>query len=157
MFVQSLIGVLSRFYITSKLIKGMGSLILGGLTLCWIVDQVGPTDGTALVHVIEPDVVVTVGGQSFSIEQRRGAPIECRLRPGRHLLRMKRGDRVLYEEWFAVHRGEEVILTAYCPPQPGRELISGGRTGADQRGTPRGRSLRHPDSEDLGDSRSGIR
>jgi hypothetical protein len=31
-------------------------------------------------------------------------------------LRMKRGDQILYEEWFTVRRAEDVILTAYCRP-----------------------------------------
>jgi hypothetical protein len=115
MFVPNLIAAFSKLYLGSKLIKGIGALLLGGITLLWIVEQVGPTQGTVLVHVTEPDVEVTVGGQTFSIEERRYAPIECLLRPGRYLLRMKRGDRVLYEEEFAVHRGEEVILTASRP------------------------------------------
>jgi hypothetical protein len=140
MFVQYLIAAFAKLYLGSRLIKGMGALLLGGATLWWIVEQVGPTQGTVLVHVTEPDVEVSVGGQDFSIEERRYDPIDCRLHAGRYLLRMKRGDLILYEEWFTVHRGEELILTASCPPQPGRELIGGGQTGADQRGTPRGRS-----------------
>ena len=115
MFVQSLIGAFSKSYLAGRLIQGVAVLLLGGTTLWWIVEEVGPTHGTVLVHVTEPDVEVTAGGRTFLIEERIYAPIECRLRPGRYLLRMKRGDRVLYEEWFAVHRGEEVILTAYRP------------------------------------------
>jgi hypothetical protein len=157
MLVPNLIGAFSKFYLAGKLIKGMGALILGGLTLWWVVERVGPAEGTVLVHVTEPDVEVTLGGLNFSIEERRYAPLECRLRAGRHLLRVKRGDRMLYEEWFTVDRGEEVILTAYCPPEPGQRLISRGQTGADQRGAPRGKSGRHPDPEYRGDGRSGIR
>jgi hypothetical protein len=115
MFVQSLIGAFSRTYLAGRLIRGVGALLFGGTTLWWIVEQVGPIDGTVLVHVTEPDVEVTVGGQDFSIEGRRYAPLECRLRAGRYLLRMKRCDRILYEEWFTVHRGEDVVLSAHCP------------------------------------------
>jgi hypothetical protein len=118
MFVPNLITAFSKLYLGSRLIKGLGALLLGGITLSWILEQVGPTPGTVLVHVTEPDVEVTVGGQTFSIEERRYAPIECRLWPGRYLLRMKRGDRILSEEWFTVHRGEEIILTASCPREP---------------------------------------
>jgi hypothetical protein len=115
MLVPNLIAAFSKLYLGSRFIKGMGALMLGGgITLWWIAEQVGPTQGPVLVHVIEPDVEVTVDGQTFWIEERRYAPIECPLRPGRYLLRMKRGGQVLYEEWFAVHRGEEVILTASC-------------------------------------------
>src|SRR5262249_55186879 len=98
-----------------RLIRGVGALLLGGTTLWWIVEQIGPIDGTVLVHVTEPDVKVTLGGQAFWVEERRYAPIECRLRAGRYLLRMERADRILYEEWFTIHGGEEVILTAHCP------------------------------------------
>jgi hypothetical protein len=115
MFVQSLLGALSRWYLAVRLIQGLGALLLGGTTLWWIIEQVGPAQGTVLVQVTEPDVEVTVGGQTVWIDERRYTPIECLLRPGRHLLRMKRCDQVLYGEWFTVHRGEELILTGYCP------------------------------------------
>jgi hypothetical protein len=115
MFVQSLLGALSRSYLAVRLIQGLGALLLGGTTLWWIVEQVGPAQGTVLVHVTEPDVEVTVGGQTVWIDERRYTPIECLLRPGRYLLQMKRDSRVLYEEWFTVHRGEEVMLTASAP------------------------------------------
>ena len=115
MFVQSLIGAFSKSYLAGRLIRGVAALLLGGTTLWWIVEQVGPTQGTVLVHVTEPDVEVSVGGQDFSIEEGRYDPIDCRLHAGRYLLRMKRGDLILYEEWFTVHRGEEVMLTASCP------------------------------------------
>jgi hypothetical protein len=117
MFMQSLLGVLYKLHLGSRLLKGVGALVLGGSTLWWVIDEAGPADSTVLVHVTEVDVEVAVGDQTFPITGRAWAPIECRLRPGRHLLRMTRDDRVLYEEWFTVLRGEDVILTAYCPRQ----------------------------------------
>jgi hypothetical protein len=142
MFVQSLIGAFSRSYLVGRLIRGMAALLVGGTTLWWIVEQVGPIEGTVLVHVTEPDVEVTVGGQTFSIEERRYAPIECRLRSGRYLLRMKRGDRILYEDWFTVHRGEEVILNyrvtprLYLEQNPGIGVIRGDFPGLRGRNRP---------------------
>ena len=115
MFVPSLIGAFSKSYLAGRLIQGVAALLLGGTTLWWIVEQVGPMQGTVLVHVTEPDVEVTIAGQTVSIEERRYAPIECRVHAGRYLLQVTRGDRILYEEWFTVHRGEELILTGYCP------------------------------------------
>ena len=114
MFVQSLLGAFSRLVLANLLIQGVAALILGGATLWWIAGQAGPVQGTVLVHVTESDVEVTLVGRTVSIAERRFAPLEYQVRPGRYLLRMKRGDQVLYEEWFAVHRGEEVILTASC-------------------------------------------
>jgi hypothetical protein len=115
MFVPSLLGGFSKISILSKLLKGLAGLILGGATLWWIVDRVGPVDSPVLVHVTEPDVEVTVGGLNFRIEERRYVPLEYRFRPGRYLLRMTRGDRILYEEWFTVRRSAEVMLTAGIP------------------------------------------
>lgn len=100
------------------LLKYVAGLVLGGATLWWVVDRAGPVDGSVLVHVIEADVEVTIGGLSFPIDERRFAPIECRFRPGRYRLQMTRGERILYEEWFIVRRGSEIILTASCPPEP---------------------------------------
>ena len=68
------------------LLKYVAGLVLGGATLWWVVDRAGPVDGSVLVHVIEADVEVTIGGLSFPIDERRFAPIECRFRPGRYLL-----------------------------------------------------------------------
>jgi hypothetical protein len=115
MFVQSLLGAFSKFVLANRLIRGVAALLLGGATLWWIAKQAGPVQGTVLVHVTESDVEVTVGGQTVSIAERRFSPIEYLVRPGRYLLQMRRGDRILYEEWFIVRRGEEVILTASCP------------------------------------------
>ena len=72
------------------MIEGLGALLMGGATLWWVVEQVGPVQGTIFIHVTEPDVEVTVGGQTVSIAERRYAPIEYRLRPGRYLLQMTR-------------------------------------------------------------------
>jgi hypothetical protein len=115
MFAQTLLGALYRLLLGSKLTKGMSAVLLGGSTLYWVVEEVKPVEGTVLVHITEPDVEVTVGDHVFRISEREWAPIECTLRPGRYLLRMTRDDQVLYEQWFTVPRGEDVILTAYCP------------------------------------------
>jgi hypothetical protein len=115
MFVQSLLGAFSKLVLAKRLIQGVAALILGGATLWWIAEQVGPVQGTVLVHVTESDVEVTLAGRTVSIEERRFTPIEYLVRPGRYLLQMKRGDQILYEQWFNVRRGEEVMLTASCP------------------------------------------
>jgi hypothetical protein len=118
MFIPNLIAAFSKLCLASRIIKGMGSLLLGGIALWWVVEQVGPTHGTVLVHVTEPDVEVTIGDSTFPIKERRYDPLECQLQPGKYALRMMRGDSVLYEESFTVHRGEEIILTASCPREP---------------------------------------
>jgi hypothetical protein len=113
MFVPNLFDASFKHCVLEKLFEGVVACLLGGAVLWWVVGQSGPEKSTVLVHVTEPDVEVSVGGQTFLIEDREYAPIECQLRAGRHSLCMKRGDRVLYSEWFTVRRGEDVILTAY--------------------------------------------
>jgi hypothetical protein len=115
MFVQRLLGTFAKLGPASKLMKGVAHFLLGGATLWWVVEHAGMTGSTVLVHVTEPNVAVILAGQTFWIEERRFAPIECRLRPGQYLLQMKRGDQVLYEEWFTIRRGQEIILTASAP------------------------------------------
>jgi hypothetical protein len=114
MLIQSLFEAFFRFCLASRIMKGIGALLLGGATLSWVVDQVSEIESCLAVHVTEPEVEVIVGDQSFFNDRPFGV-IECRLRSGRHLLRMRRGDRILYEEWFTAHSGENVVLVAHGP------------------------------------------
>jgi hypothetical protein len=110
----SLVGVFIRSYLASPLMKIIGALVLGGATLSWVADQAAQDESTVVVHVIEPDVIVTVGNRSFANDRPFGV-IECQLQPGRYLLRMQRGDRILHEEWFTAMRREDVVLVAWAP------------------------------------------
>ena len=67
----------------------------------------------AYIHVVPPAVDVTVDGQTYRVETLWDSPIVCELRPGRHLLRMLRSERVLFEQEFTLDPGEEVVLTAW--------------------------------------------
>jgi hypothetical protein len=114
MWYQSLVGVFIRSSLASPLVKIIGALVLGGTTLSWIADQAAQDESTVVVHVIEPNVIVTVGERSFANDRSFGV-IECQLRPGRYLMRMQRGDHILHEEWFTAKRGENVVLVAWAP------------------------------------------
>jgi hypothetical protein len=112
MFVHGLLSGFSRLYTLKWLFQYVASLLLGGTTLYWVVAHIDLPDGTAVVHVIEPEVEVILDGQSFNV-LRAYSVIECSLPAGRHRLCMKRDDRILYEEWFIMRPGEDVVLTAY--------------------------------------------
>ena len=56
---------------------------------------------------------VLVDEEAFRIKSRLQEVIVCRLRPGRHELRMMRDGQLLYEETFTVERGHDVVLTAW--------------------------------------------
>jgi hypothetical protein len=75
-------------------------------------------------------VDVTVDDQRYRVETMWERPIVCELPAGRHLLRMLRSGRVLFEQEFTLDAGQEVVLTAWegfndqgtaadCPLSPG--------------------------------------
>jgi hypothetical protein len=96
----------------------VGHWLLGGATLCWVAANVGPQTGTAIVHVTEPDVMVTVGGVAFNIEDFIHAPIVCELPAGTHELTMRRGATLLHSESFSLRGGEERVLAAWDSSKP---------------------------------------
>jgi hypothetical protein len=112
MFVHTLLTSFSRFYTLNQLFKNAIALALGATTLGWVVEHIDTPCGTAVVHVTEPQVEVTVDDQSFVV-LRPFSVIEVSLPAGSHRLCMKRDDRVLYEEQFIMPPGEDVVLSAY--------------------------------------------
>jgi hypothetical protein len=113
----------------------LGGCLFGGAALWWVASHAGPQTGTAVVHVVEPDVVVSVGGRAFRVGDDPYTPVVCALPAGEHRLTMTRGEAVLYTETFSLQRGEERVLTAWRPPPegagPGRK-----RHGPGARSTP---------------------
>jgi hypothetical protein len=94
-------------------VKGLTALALGGAILWQVHDYCGSMKCVAYVHVAAPEVDVTVDDQTYRVETRWERPIVCELRAGRHLLRMLRSERVLFEQEFTLDRGEEVVLVAW--------------------------------------------
>jgi hypothetical protein len=94
-------------------IKGLSALALGGAVLWQVYDHCGTRKCVAYVHVAAPEVDVTVDDQTYRVETMWERPIVCELRPGRHLLRMLRSERVLFEQEFTLDPGQEVVLTAW--------------------------------------------
>jgi hypothetical protein len=107
------VRTLPFFRFIGKLASISAACLFGAAVLWWVARHAGPNQGTALIHVTEPDVVVCVGDRTFLITDRRNAPIECDLPAGRHTLSMKRFGETLYQEDFELERGGEVILTAW--------------------------------------------
>jgi hypothetical protein len=124
MYLQSLIGLLFKFSVMIRMIKPVAGGLLGLAVLGWVVAHCGPRDNEVVVHVMEPDVEVTIGDQTFQIEGRRFDPIVCYLSPGWHPLVMRRGDRILFEESFEVRRSANVVRTAWDPERLCRDQAS---------------------------------
>ena len=101
-------------------------LFLSVVVLWQTADNSGSAESEVCIHVAADDVEVLVDDESFRIKSRLQEVIVCRLRPGRHELRMMRDGQLLYEETFTVERGRDVVLTAWedtsaskpfpCPP-----------------------------------------
>jgi hypothetical protein len=124
MYRQSLIGLVFKFSIIGRMIKPVAGGLLGLAVLGWVADDCDPRDNEVVVHVMEPDVDVTVGNQTFQIEGRRSDPIVCSLSAGWHSLVMRRRDRILFEESFEVRRGANVVRTAWDPERLRKDQVS---------------------------------
>ncbi|SIO15036.1 hypothetical protein SAMN05444166_2714 [Singulisphaera sp. GP187] len=102
--------------LTSKVLVHLGGWICGAALLYWVASQAGPRTGTAIVHVTEPDVAVSVGSQMFRVDASIHEPLVCDLPAGEHRLKMMRGTTVLYDETFSIVGGEEHVLTTWRAP-----------------------------------------
>jgi hypothetical protein len=92
-----------------------GGCLLGAALLWAAAGSAAPPVGSAIVHVSELRVDVTVDDRTYLVEAWQDSPIVCeQLREGHHRLRMEKGGRVLYDEAFTIRPGEEVVLTAWC-------------------------------------------
>ncbi|HEV3165090.1 MAG TPA: hypothetical protein VGZ22_13780 [Isosphaeraceae bacterium] len=100
-------------WLLGKLARTSAAGLLGAAVLGWVADHTQPDEGTAFVHVTEPDVQVSIGDRTYTVAGTQLAPIECGLPPGRHTLVMSRLGEVLYREDFEVSPGSQVILTAW--------------------------------------------
>jgi hypothetical protein len=129
MSFQSLLGILSKYTLATRIIKGLAACLLGLGTLAWIVDHAGSEYGEAVVHVTEPDVEVVVSGRTYRIEGRAYDPIVCRLPRGRHELIMRRAGQILHQETFTIQPGQSLVLTAWDPlrAREGADPRRGGR------------------------------
>jgi hypothetical protein len=121
--------------------RAMTSGLLSLAVLGWVVVHCGPRETEVVVHVMEPDVELTVGDQTYQIEGRRYEPIVSELSPGWYPLIMSRGDRILYEESFEVRRGDNIVLTAWDAERLRRDQAST-KTGALARPLSQGPSQR---------------
>src|SRR4051794_17840617 len=104
--------------INSSLLTGiakcLGALILSVVVFWQTADGVSDSaESEATIHVAASNVEVWVDEEMFRVESAFEDVVVCRLRPGRHELRMVREGCVIYEESFGVERGRDVVLTAW--------------------------------------------
>ena len=68
----------------ATLARRLGAVCLA-LVIFWLVARhAGPQRGTAIVHVLQPNVVVAVDDRSYLVESIAQSPVVCDLEPGPH-------------------------------------------------------------------------
>jgi hypothetical protein len=98
------------------IMKGLGTIGLGGVILWQVGIHSRSQNGVAYVHVMMTNVEITVDDVEYHIESLMESPLVCELRPGPHMLRMRRGEQVNFEQAFTLGAREEVVLTAWERP-----------------------------------------
>jgi len=97
--------------------KAAGAVILGGAIVWEVAWHCGPPRGTVYVHVAGGVGDVTIDDATYHVQTLSDSPIVRELRPGRHIVRMSRDDRSVFEEEFAIDPGEHLVLTAWDQTQ----------------------------------------
>ena len=118
--------------------RRIGAMFLGGALLWQAAENVCQGEGEVVVHVAEIGAVVSIDGRDCPFDLAPGEPICRTLRPGRHTLAMRRGDRVVFEESFTLDPGGHVVLTARDEARPAAP------TALRPRPADRGKAGRHP-------------
>jgi hypothetical protein len=90
--------------------KAIGGIGLGALILWHVGVQSCARKGVAVVHVSAPNVYVRIDDVTRRVETPLHSPVVFELRPGRHKLQMIRNARVLYEEYFTLGAGQDLVL-----------------------------------------------
>ncbi len=112
----------------ATLARRLGAVCLA-LVIFWLVARhAGPQRGTAIVHVLQPNVVVSVDGESYPVDSIAQSPIVCDLEPGHHVVKVRHGRMLLGEEEFTVEAGQEVVLCPFHDPE-NPEVVGAGERG----------------------------
>ena len=124
-----LIGVVD--WLARGLNAGLGWLVewliagtVGIVALSWAVAESGQSDCEVVVHVVESNVELIVGDQTFQIAERPIEPLVCNLSRGPQTMILRRGDELLQETNFEVRdAAQNVVLTAYDPKRVERAQV----------------------------------
>jgi len=93
--------------------KTVGATVLGGAILWEVALHCGPPQGTVYVHVAGGYGDVTVDDASYHVRTMWETPIVRELQPGRHVVRMSRDGRLVFEQEFSINPGEEIVLSVW--------------------------------------------
>jgi hypothetical protein len=93
--------------------KAVGAVVLGGAIIWEVALHSGPPRGTVYVHVSQGNGDVTVDDATYHVRTLWESPIVCELEPGRHVVKMARDGRGVFEQEFSIDPGEEIVVTAW--------------------------------------------
>jgi hypothetical protein len=93
--------------------KGVAGLTLSALVLWQVAEHSTPDSSEVVVHVCEQGVDVTVDDLGFRSNGIVDGPVVCSVRAGKHVLRVYRAGKVIYEKEFTVRKGQDLILAAW--------------------------------------------
>ena len=93
--------------------KPLAAIILGGAIIWEVAVHCGPSLGTVYVHVTGGDGDVMIDEETYHVTALEDSPIVRELRPGRHVVRMARDGRNVFQQEISIASGEEIVLTAW--------------------------------------------
>ncbi|MGE3822395.1 MAG: hypothetical protein AB7I30_23520 [Isosphaeraceae bacterium] len=108
-------GGLGGWVLASRILKGVAGLVMGLLMLGFVVQHSGVRSVEVAVHVVEPDVEVTIGDVTQRIEGRTTRLITFEVPRGRHTLITTRNGETLSRFEFVAGEDEGLVLTAPFP------------------------------------------
>jgi hypothetical protein len=92
--------------------KAVGAILLGGAVLWQVALYCGPPNATVCVHVAQGYGDLTIDDATYHVRTMWETPVVRELQPGRHVLRMSRDERQVFEQVFSIAPGEELVLVA---------------------------------------------
>lgn len=95
----------------SRAVKAMTSLVMGLLLLGFMVERAGPQNGSVVIHVTEPDVLITIDDWTERVEGWAGAPLSVDLPKGAHTLVMSRDGVELDRQEIMITVGGSLVVT----------------------------------------------
>ena len=115
MRILAIISVARR---SARRAVGAAGVMSSFVVLGVVAGDSGPVTGEVVVHLMEPDVVVEVGGETWHVGPEPGPPVVLQVPRGRHTLVVSRRGETLHREEFTVEGGQTVALIAWVARAP---------------------------------------
>jgi hypothetical protein len=131
--------------------KRLGSACVVCVVLWHVAHHGGPQRGKAIVHIAQPEVIVTLDGQRYPVGSIGESPLVCELEPGLHKVEVWKRGVLTDEESFTIEPGQDVVLSPGAH-STGVRLTGGRQAGTTKLITPEGLAA-HARRPDGGDSR----